>query len=389
MRFLLSTIGSRGDFQPLLALGLLLREQGCDVRLCAPPDFRELAGGLPFVPIGPPLTARTPRPATQLELFASIAETVATQFATLREAGADRDVIVGCNQIQVAAPSVAELLGTRYVFADFSPVVLPSPHHAPVPLPGMPPADPSVDNRTLWQREAARRTAMWGPALNEQRVAAGLAPVEDVLGHVVTDHPVLAADPALAPWVTPADLAVTQTGAWLPADDRPLSAELTDFLAAGEPPVYFGFGSMASPRVTGAAMLEAARALGHRAIVLRGWAGLDAAGDDCLTVTETNLQALFPHVAAVVHHGGSGTTTTAALSGVPQVVVPHLYDQFYFADRVRELGIGVTHTATDSLTDSLKLALQPEVATRARSIAPSIRRVGAQTAADHLTHPPY
>ena len=50
--------------------------------------------------------------------------------------------------------------------------------------------------------------------------------------------------------------------------------------------------------------------------------------------------ALFPRVAAVVHHGGAGTTTIAARAGVPQLIVPHLLDQYYWAERVRALGLG-------------------------------------------------
>ena len=51
---------------------------------------------------------------------------------------------------------------------------------------------------------------------------------------------------------------------------------------------------------------------------------------------------LFPRCAAVVHHGGAGTTTTAARAGTPQIIVPHVMDQFYWADRVRLLGLGPT-----------------------------------------------
>jgi vancomycin aglycone glucosyltransferase len=380
MRALLSTIGSRGDVQPLLALAVRLRELGHEARLCAPPDFRELseAHGLPFVPVGPRVRSG---PAGDPE--DAIADMVAGQFATLRAAADGCDVLVGCNQLQVATPSVAELLGLRYVFADYSPIAFPSPHHLPPRLPG-PRPEPGADPRTMWVREAERRNAMFGPALNEQRAAAGLAPVTDVLSHLLTDRPLLAADPALAPWPG-SDLDVTQdvtqTGAWLLRDERPLPPEVTGFLADGEPPVYFGFGSMRSPRSTGTAAVEAARALGRRAIVLRGWGELDL-GDapDCLAITEVNVQALFPRVAAVVHHGGAGTTTAAALAGVPQVVVPHLYDQYYFAERVEVLGIGAA--GEESLTDALTRALVPEVAAAARAF--EVRTDGARVAAEYV-----
>jgi vancomycin aglycone glucosyltransferase len=137
-------------------------------------------------------------------------------------------------------------------------------------------------------------------------------------------------------------------------------------------------------------MIQTARALGRRAIVSRGWADLSLVDDepDCLAIGEVNQQALFSRVAAVVHHGGSGTTTAAALAGAPQVVIPQMYDQHYWARRVHHLGIGAAHPAgtptTDSLTSALRHALQPDVAARAQSIATAVRRDGAQAAAQRL-----
>jgi vancomycin aglycone glucosyltransferase len=368
MRALLSTIGSRGDVQPLLALATQLRRLGHEPRLCAPPDFAGLAEehALPFTPVGPQVRNATADPAT------AVADMIKNQFTTLRTAAAGCDVIVGANQLQVAAPSVAEELGIRYVFADYSPIAFPSPHHLPPPMPG---AQRDGDPATVWADERARRKAIFGPALSEHRTAAGLPPVTDVLAHILTDSPLLAADPTLAPWPGPGPM--TQTGAWLPDDDRPLSPELTAFLDDGEPPVYFGFGSMAEPMATGAAMVDAARTLGRRAIVLRGWGELDA--PNCLTITEANFQALFPRVAAVVHHGGAGTTTVAARARVPQVVIPHRYDQHYFAERVATLGIGTT----GDLTDALTRALDPAVAAAARAF--EVRGDGAEVAARYVS----
>jgi vancomycin aglycone glucosyltransferase len=101
-----------------------------------------------------------------------------------------------------------------------------------------------------------------------------------------------------------------------------------------------------------------------------------------------NQQALFPRVAAVVHHGGAGTTTAAARAGAPQVVVPQMYDQHYFAARVNELVVGVAHApaaaTTESLTSALARALQPDVASRARTIAGGMRGDGAMNAAQRL-----
>jgi vancomycin aglycone glucosyltransferase len=137
-------------------------------------------------------------------------------------------------------------------------------------------------------------------------------------------------------------------------------------------------------------MVRAACELGRRAVVLRGWAELSVADDEanCVAIGEVNQQTLFTRVAAVVHHGGAGTTTTAARAGAPQVVIPQMYDQHYWARRVAELGIGVAHASraptAESLAEALQNALRLEVTARAHSLAPVLRSDGARLAAQHL-----
>ena len=111
-------------------------------------------------------------------------------------------------------------------------------------------------------------------------------------------------------------------------------------------------------------------------------------GKQDVAIGEDNLQKLFRRVAAVVHHGGAGTTTIAAQAGVPQVVVPQIHDQHYWARRVQELGIGTAHApgapTADSLAEALRRTLHPDVAERARSVAAAVRTDGADVAARRL-----
>ena len=309
--------------------------------------------------------------------------TVAGQFETITAAAQSCDVLVAGMALQFALRSVAEQMGIPYIYAAWCPITLPSPHHAPPPLPSraQTPTDGTADNRILWAQDAQRWNDLFGAAVNSHRASAGLAPVTDLRKHIFTDRPWLAADPTLGPWPETADLEVVQTGAWIRSDQRPLSPELEAFLDAGEPPVYFGFGSMRAPQNLSQAMIKAARALGRRAIVSRGWADVALPDDepDCLSVGEVNVQALFKRVAAVVHHGGAGTTTAAALAGAPQVVVPQIYDQHYWAKRVHDLGIGTAHApggpTADSLTEALGQLLQPDISGPERQVR---RRLGAQ-----------
>jgi len=394
MRALLSTIGSRGDVQPLVALGQALTSLGQEVRLCVPPDFcawiDEL--GMPAVPIGPELRSTgkgsLPETLTAERRREMIAGTVATQFTTIAAAAEGCDVIVGATALQIAAPSIAERMRVPYIFASYCPAVLPSARHAP-PVLGWLGDEPVTlaDYTELWAKDAQRWNDMWLPLLNDNRAAIGLAPVDDVRSHVLTARPWLASDPALAPWPDAASEPVFQTGAWIVRDERPLAAEIERFLAAGDAPIYFGFGSIRATPDLARVMIESARAVGKRAILSRGWAELALPDDapDCLAIGEVNQQALFARVAAVVHHGGAGTTTAAARAGAPQVVVPQMYDQHYFAARVNGLGIGTAHApgaaTTESLTSALERTLQAEIAERARSLAAAMRGDGATVAA--------
>lgn len=399
MRVLLSTIGSRGDVQPLVALAWQLQMQGQEVRLCVPPDFHDWIEGLGMAvtPIGPELSptgkanpaAARPTPEQRRQMMEG---TVDTQFETIAAAARGCDTIVGATALQIAAPSIAESMGIPYFFAAYCPAVLPSPHHAPPVLAilGDTPAPAKPDYRELWAQDARRWNDQWSSLLNPRREKLGLAPVEHVRSYILTDRPWLAADPILAPWPDPADQAVFQTGVWILPDERPLSPVLEAFLQAGEPPVYFGFGSLRAPEDLSRVMINSARAVGRRAILSRGWADLSLVDNkpDCLAIDEVNQQALFKRVAAVVHHGGAGTTTAAAHAGAPQVVIPQHYDQHYWAQRVDQLGIGRAHApgmpSSDSLTKALVQSLIPEVTARAKSFASAMRSDGAQVAALQL-----
>ncbi|HET9706952.1 MAG TPA: glycosyltransferase [Gemmatimonadales bacterium] len=404
MRVVLSTIGSRGDVQPLVALASQLVALGQEVRLCVPPDFREWIEGLGMsvTPIGPELRSTgkaapsMATPITPEQRRQMIEGTVTAQFETITVAATGCDILVGATALQVAAPSVAERLGIPYCFAAYCPAVLPSRHHAPPVLAalGDKPVPAMNDYGELWLQDARRWNDTWGPLINTQRSLLGLPPISDVRGYVLTDRPWLAADVTLGPWPDASDDAVYQTGAWILPDERPLAAELEAFLGAGEPPVYFGFGSIRAPADVSRVMIACARALGRRAIVSRGWAELSLVDDapDCLAIGEVNQQLLFTRVAAVVHHGGAGTTTAAARAGAPQVVIPQHYDQHYWAQRVHQLGIGTAHPpgtpTVDSLTAALGYTLEPQVAARARTIASGVCSDGALTAARRLIADP-
>jgi vancomycin aglycone glucosyltransferase len=402
MRVLLSTIGSRGDVQPIVALGLELQALGHHARLCVAPNFKEWieSYGLECTPIGPDLKKLTggtvpgkPVLPSQEQLQRMADESVRTQFQVIGAAARGCDLAVGAGALQIALRSIAEVQGIPYVFAAYCPAVLPSPKYPPPKTGGHHSVTlPEAVNLQLWEENDASFKARFGATLNEERAKAGLGPVASVRRYIFTDRPWLAADPALAPAFPAAGTAVVQTGAWLLADQTALPDDLENFLANGAPPVYLGFGSMRASEQTGRVLIEAARALGLRAILSQGWAGLATGdmGQDCLSIGDVDHAKLFPRAVAIVHHGGAGTTTAAARAGRPQVIIPHNYDQFYWADRVQQLGAGVSGPTRDDLTvdalvEALAECLRPEVTARAQALASRMELQGARIAAERLS----
>jgi len=202
----------------------------------------------------------------------------------------------------------------------------------------------------MWWLYGRMLRLMLGGPLNHVRRQLGLEPVRDFVEYFSPPGgSVVAADPELA--LVPPDVTLVRplTGALHLPDERPLPSELEAFLRAGEPPVYVGFGSMgdAHPERTSRAVIEGVRAAGRRLVLSSGWAGLgDAAeraklvGDDVIVVGPVSHWLLFPRVAAIVHHGGAGTTGAALRAGRPQLVVPHLFDQFQWGQWVARAGVG-------------------------------------------------
>jgi vancomycin aglycone glucosyltransferase len=408
MRLLLCSIGSRGDVQPILALALELRRLGHQGVLLVAPNFKGWVEsfGVECIATGPDVRKASSRMAqsgrsgsgipkpTREQMRQLASHSVREQFQASMEAARGCDLIVAAAALQTAARSVAEALEIPHVYAAYCPAALPSSDHPPPKMRSRIRSQslPALANRLLWKLDERSWDAFFLETLNEQRKALGLAPVRHVPGHVSTDRPWLAADPTLGPAARyPSNLNVTQTGAWLLDDASPLPGAVEEFLAAGEPPIYFGFGSMVTSADAAPVLIEAARALGRRSIVLRGWGelGTDEDGDDCLFVGDINHERLFGRVAAIVHHGGAGTTVAAARSGNPQVVVPHHYDQYYWARRVAQLGIGVPgpragKLSAGALADAVRKCLRPEVISAAQSLAFRIELYGARNAAERL-----
>jgi UDP:flavonoid glycosyltransferase YjiC (YdhE family) len=164
-----------------------------------------------------------------------------------------------------------------------------------------------------------------------------------------------------------------------PAMESPTDAdeEVASWIAAGTPPIFFGFGSISvgSPADTLAMIGAACARLGERALVCS--AGTDFSHvphfEHVKVVGAVNCAATFPACRAVVHHGGAGTTNAGLRAGVPTLILWTLPDQPLWGAAVKRLKVGTarrfSRTTRESLVADLRTILAPQYLTRAREIA--------------------
>lgn len=170
--------------------------------------------------------------------------------------------------------------------------------------------------------------------------------------------------------------------------------EVASWIAAGTPPIFFGFGSIPveSAADTLAMIGSACAQLGERALVCT--AGTDSSHvpqmEHVRVVDAVNYATVLPTCRAVVHHGGAGTTAAGLRAGVPTLVLPTILDQTLWGFQVKRLKVGTARrlstTTRESLITDLRQILAPEYVKRAREIAARMTKAAdsAAAAADHV-----
>ncbi len=351
MRVLLAPVGSRGDVQPMLALADGLRRAGHSVTLAVPRGMEGLAAahGIAAIGSGSDVLQLVQAHAADLHrplraftvLLRECKRELQLQLDEMERLVPGHDLVVGAGlQLAAAAVCAAHRVAFRHVL--YTPCLLPAPDHPPFWMPRR--RLPGWLCRWLhWAPDVVNGKLLLAP-LARYRQDHGLPPIGLPIAEMVGDFPLLACEPGLA--AAPGRFAgvVEQTG-WLPppaGTHQALDPTLSAWLDAGTPPIQVGFGSMTdrAPAATVALCQRLAQRTGRRVLLLRGWSDHPTSADPAVHVIDgAPHSALIPRCALTIHHGGSGTSHAAAAAGTPQIVVPHLFDQFDFAFRLERAGV--------------------------------------------------
>lgn len=395
LKIVLASYGTRGDIEPCIAIGHELLRRGHDVRMAVPPDlvgFVESAG-LAAVPYGEETQAwldahrnfwtsllrnfwRVGRAAGLLhevwELATTCWETASSVLLSLAE-GADL-LLTGLGYAEPAG-NVAEYYDIPLATLHYFPA---RPNGQVIgPLPSfVGRAAMKVIDWTQWRVlkrvEDAQRRELGLPkakTASSRRIAKREA--LEIQAYEELCFPGLAAE-----WTKWGDRRPFVGGLTMEfatdADD-----EVASWIAAGTPPIYFGFGSMPvqSPADTVAMISATCAQLGERALICAGWSDFSDVpmADHVKVVSAVNHAAIFPICRAVVHHGGAGTTAASLRAGVPTLVLSMLGDQPIWGAQIKRLKVGTTRrfstTTQETLAADLRQILEPECAVRARNIA--------------------
>lgn len=392
---LILTSGTRGDVQPLIALGLRYANDGQTVSIVTQPSFRSMVTerGLGFAAL-----ASTPSDA-----FDSVG-----QDALVLGRNPLRNLIASMRYMQLARPLFVGMLESAWQHARRTQhliLTLPSlawglsiaealdcpctavllqplgPTRA-FPSPLLPFAqDLGPANRLSHVLTASLLWRPWLTQINHwRRRTLGLPALANSGPAIFSNSGIrlcYAYSPQVLPkpqdWPSHAHVSgycfLNAPAGWQPP------TEIVRFLASGPPPVYVGFGSMGKRRPDLASLVVSAlRALGLRGLLAFDEAlPVDLRGPDMQACGVLWHDWLFPQLAALIHHGGAGTTGTALKAGIPAVIAPIAVDQFFWARRIHELGVGISagplrSLSPERLVAALGLALSNDIRHRSMDL---------------------
>ncbi len=403
MKLVIMTLGSMGDVRPYVALGQGLLQAGFDVCIATHPEFESFirSNGLDFRVIrgNPREVLESPegqallQSGTNILKFANYMKTAATDilpqaYDDCLAATEGADALVLSFLAAGIGGLIAKTKNIKTILAFLQPLT-PTGAFASLAIPNL-----YLGGMLNYWSHTLVRDIFWNvfwESLNtwSQDRLGVKAPRKSLYKWLEKHSLVLYGYSRMLvprPMDWPNHIHVTGYWGLNAGSDYQPSAELNDFLAAGDKPIYIGFGSMNSPNVEQVSqwIATALKQSGQRAILLKGWGGISESisNDQAMMLDKVPHDWLFPHMAAVIHHGGAGTTHAGLWSGVPSVALPFFGDQDFWGQRLFGMGCGprpVKQSQLDAnkLTHLIQaLIKQPNYSKRSQELSQRMRSEG-------------
>ena len=404
MKITILALGSRGDAEPLIALGLGLRKAGYEVCIATHAPFETAVrnSGLQFSlvepnpievmqsPVGQAAMESSRNPVRAFQNFARMVNPCMLQIGAGSWAACQGTEAILCTGIGfIFGPHIAERLNVPVIATSLQPD---NPTRAfPTPTSSAQRNFGSIFNLLTWFINDVMRWLFFRTCINQWRqeqLNLPSIPSRTIYPRQLRRQKrplVYGFSPTVLPkppdWGDHIEIAgywfLDSPGEWQPP------AALADFLAAGPAPVYVGFGSMSTRKQeeTTDLVLRALVRTRQRGLLVTGWGGLGQTDlpDNIFSVESAPHDWLFPQMAAVVHHGGAGTTAAGLRAGIPSIIVPFWEDQPFWGRRVANLGVGPPPIPRQKLTvERLAAAIttavtDKEIQKRAAAIGEHIR----------------
>ena len=395
MKITILTYGSRGDVQPFLPLSVGLMAEGHFVTLAAPARFKELVEGygIRFIPLaGEPedLSRRLNDAGYNFfkmvhELLSHAVEIGADIAHQTEEACKGTDLIIHTFSHAVGAHTLAREMNIPDVHIQTFPMFTPTGDYPNIALPDL--KIPLLNRIT---HIASQKITWWTSKIGYEQIRRRAGLPKRTLYFPFDDDPLRPPTPILCAWspsILPrssdwkSNVHVTGYYFFNSNTDYQPSSELQDFLNSGDTPVCVSFGSMVNREAEkiDRVVREALKNTGQRGIVLSGWGGIKHLDSkDLLYLEAVPHDWLLPRCKLIVHHGGAGTTSAGLRAGIPQVIVPFMADQPFWARRVHAIGAGpgpilVKKLLVDNLAQAILEAETKAVRERAQLVGQKIR----------------
>jgi sterol 3beta-glucosyltransferase len=397
-------VGSRGDVQPFIAFGKGLQQAGHRVRLATHVTFRQFVteNGLEFYPLKgdpellmnfmvnhPDMITLDPKEISKKKEIMSQIYHSTWDACTAHNFRAE--VIISNPPVNVHVHLAQRLQVPLHIMFTMPWSATKDYMHPLAPM------QSRLENKTSYQVVDRMVWIGLGGIQNDFRKKIGLSSImrgSSLVSKLKVPH-IYCMSPHLAPKPTDWESHIDVVGFWyldLQTNYKP-PQDLLDFLAAGPPPVYIGFGSIVvdDPKTLGKNVIDAVIQSGQRALISPGWAKLGEGMDLPPTIKLIGAAPhdwLFPRCAAVCHHGGAGTTAAGLKAGCPTIIVPFFGDQPFWGSCVAQQGVGPTPIPNKQLTaeklkDAILFCVQPDVQKKAKEFGEKLRNEdGVKTAVE-------